>query len=65
MYNKNNEEDEHNYSPNELAHLSINHKSLHDEIINSNLEDGDTIEKWQQRNLEWAQECLRQQRQNN
>ena len=64
MRNLADQEDEHDYSPNELAQLSHSHRYLHDQIINSNLEDGDTIDKWQKRNLESAQEYLAQQRAN-
>jgi hypothetical protein len=61
MRNKYDEEDEHDYSPNELAELSYRHNDKYREVVQSNLESGDTIEKWEQRNLEWAQECLRKQ----
>lgn len=64
MRNLSDPEDEHDYSPNELAGLSSSHKSLHDQIINSNLELGDSMEDWQQRNLERAQDYLAQQRRN-
>lgn len=64
MRNYYDEDDDYDYSPNELARLSSTHKEKHDQIINSNLSDGDTIEKWQQRNLEWAKDCLAEQRHN-
>jgi hypothetical protein len=59
MRNRYDEEDEHDYSPNELANLSISNKEKADRIISSNLEEGDTVEKWEQRNLERAQQYLR------
>ena len=59
MQNKNDQEDDHDYSPNELARLSIEHNKKYREIVESNLEQGDTVEKWQQRNLERMQEYLR------
>lgn len=62
LRNKYDEDDDHDYSPNELANLAESHKAKHDQIINSNLEREDSIENWQKRNIEWAQECLRQQR---
>lgn len=66
MRNRNTDDDGetyiHDYSPNELSKLSIDNPMLYKEVVESNLEDGDTIERWQQRNLEWAQECLREQR---
>jgi len=53
------DDNEHDYSPNELAELAVNHKEKHDKIINSNLKDGDTIEKWEQRNLKAMQKHLK------
>ena len=57
-------EDDYDYSPNELANLSINNPMEYREVVGSNLEEGDSIERWQQRNLEWAKECLAEQRKN-
>jgi hypothetical protein len=62
MRNQNDQDDDHDYSPNELARLSSGHNDKYREIVQSNLQPGDSIEKWQQRNMEWAKECLRQQR---
>lgn len=62
MYNR--EDDYNDYSTNELARLSVTNRAKHDEIINSNLAECETIEQWQQRNLESAQDCLRRQRNN-
>lgn len=64
MKNLYDEDDDYDYSPNELAELSYKHREKHDQIIQSNLEDGDTIERWQQRNLKRAQEDLAEQRRN-
>lgn len=59
MINKYDEEDMHDYSPNELARLSEENLKKYKEIVSSNLEPGDTIEKWQQRNLEYMQRFLK------
>lgn len=64
MRNRYDEDDDYDYWPNELAELASGNKEKYDQIINSNLEDGDTIEKWEQRNLAWAKECLDEQRRN-
>jgi len=58
MRDNTDEDNEHDYSPNELAYLAINNKEKHDRIINSNIEDGDTIDKWEQRNLKAMQKHL-------
>lgn len=61
MINKNNiDEDGNNYdySPNELARLSIDNPKLYREIVQSNLDDGDTVENWQKRNMERAKKWL-------
>lgn len=58
MKNRIDDDDEHDYGPNELAHLSIENPSKYAEIVNSNLDEDDTIEKWQQRNLEHMQKFL-------
>lgn len=61
MRNKNIDwEDSYDYSPNELAELSIDNPRKYRELVNSNLEDGDTIENWEQRNLERMQKMLKQ-----
>lgn len=62
MRNWNDDEDEHDYSPNELANLSVDHRKKYREIVQSNLESGDTVEKWQQRNLEAMQKYLNNQK---
>lgn len=59
MRNKNVEwDDSYDYSPNELANLSVSNPELYREVVSSNLEDDDTVEKWEQRNLERAKENL-------
>lgn len=61
MINKNNiDEDGNNYdySPNELARLSIDNPKLYREIVQSNLDDGDTVENWEKRNMERAKKWL-------
>jgi len=50
------------WSPNQLAELSVNDPRQYRRIVESNLESGDTVEKWEQRNLEWAQKMLNQRR---
>jgi hypothetical protein len=62
MRNLSDEEDDHDYSPNELARLSSEHNSKYRSIVNSNLESGDTIENWQARNMARAKEFLEHQR---
>jgi hypothetical protein len=64
MRNNYDDEDDHDYSPNELANLSVRHREKYEQIVKSNLDDGDTIENWQQRNLAWAKKCLEDQRRN-
>ena len=66
MRNLNNADwdDNYDYSPNELAELSTNNPKLYREVVSSNLDDGDSVENWQRRNLEWAEDCLAQQRSN-
>lgn len=64
MRNRFNEDDEHDYSPNELAELSIRHKDKYEQVVSSNLKEGDTINKREQRNLERAKDYLNQQRRN-
>ncbi len=61
MKNLSDPEDDNDYGPNRLAELSRENPRLYKEIVNSNLEDNDSIESWEQRNLEWAKECLRHQ----
>lgn len=60
MRNLFDKEDEHDYRPNELARMKDKEKS--DEIIRSNLNEWDTVERWKQRNLERAQKLLSRQR---
>jgi len=43
----------HDYSPNELARLSISNPEKYTEVVSGNLDKGDTVEKWEQRNLEF------------
>jgi len=64
MRDLNDEDNYYDYSPNELANLSVNNKEKYERIVKSNLNEGDTVHKWEQRNLEWAKECLREQRAN-
>jgi len=52
------------YSPYELADLNINNPRLYREIVSSNLEESDSIDNWEQPYLEWAKERLEEQRRN-
>ena len=63
---KNPDEDgnDYDYLPNELAELSRNDPRLYKEVVESNLDDNDSIEDWENRNLEWAKDCLAEQRRN-
>jgi len=62
MRNLKDEDDDHDYSPNELADLQYWNRRKYEEIVNSNLEEGDTIEEWQERNRKHAQRHLNQNR---
>lgn len=62
MKNNYDEDDDYDYSPNELAELSRKHNEKYRQIVQSNLEDGDSIEQWEQRNLDRAKEYLRRQK---
>jgi hypothetical protein len=62
MRNQNVEWDEsYDYAPNELNELHINNPRLYREIVESNLEPGDSLENWQQRNLKRMQDFLQHQ----
>lgn len=49
------------YSPNQLAQLP---KDKLRKVVESNLEDGDTLEDWQERNMKRAKDALAHQRNN-
>lgn len=55
---------DYDYFPNELEEISRNNPKLYREIVESNLYEDDNIEKWQQKNLKWAKDCLNEQRNN-
>jgi len=59
MRNRYDEDDDHDYSPNELADLP---DYKYRQIVQSNLDEDDSIEKWEQRNLERAKDFLAYQR---
>ena len=61
MRNLNAEDDEDNYDykPNELANLAYWNRRKYEEIVKSNLEEGDTVQDWEQRNLERMQKYLK------
>lgn len=54
--------DAYDYGPNELAQLSIDNYKEYRKIVQSNLEPSDTVEKWEQRNLDHAQKLINSQR---
>jgi len=58
MRDKTDDEDEYDYGPNELAELSRTNPDKYQKLVQSNLEEGDTVQKWEQRNLEYAQKHL-------
>ena len=62
MYNYNDDEEDfamkHNYSPNELANLSITNNAKYKEIVSSNLEDK-SVEQWENENLKKMQNYLK------
>lgn len=49
---------DYDYSPNELFEVSKNNPRLYRSIVESNLEDNDSVENWEQRNLDRAKEYL-------
>ncbi len=55
MKDFNNPDNDHDYSPNELAHLSIDNPKKYRSIVEQNLDCGDTIEQWQKRNMKFVQ----------
>lgn len=64
MRNLNNdgEDNSYDYAPNELANLSTENPRKYREIVESNLERGDSVEKWERRNMERAKAFLSGQR---
>lgn len=63
MYDRNNmDEDQHDYSPNELARMGQRDPEKRDRIIQSNLSEGDSIGAWERRNMERARKILSGQR---
>lgn len=53
------EEDSYDYSPNELANLSIRNREKYEQIVHSNLEYGESIEDWERKNMEYVQKHLK------
>jgi hypothetical protein len=56
------DEDSPDYGPNRLAELSRTDPEKYRRIVNHHLDKNDTIEQWQQRNLERAKDDLARQR---
>lgn len=61
MRNLSDPEDDNDYGPNRLAELSYENPVLYRKIVNSNLDDNDSVERWEERNLERAKQDLAQQ----
>jgi hypothetical protein len=59
MRNYSDPEDDYDYSPNELSNLSMNNPLKYREVVQSNLDPDDTLENWQQRNLEHMKKFLK------
>ena len=59
MWNNSDEEDDYNYSPNELAELSVNNPTKYRDMVNSNLDEGDNIRNWEERNRKYVQSHLK------
>jgi hypothetical protein len=55
------DEDDHDYSPNELAELSIKNPDKHRRIVEQNIPEGMSVEEWEQRNLEHMRRHLNSQ----
>lgn len=67
MKNHYDEDDDYDYSPNELAKIASTHREKYEQIVRANLshnEDDRSVEQWEQDNLKWAQQCLAEQRAN-
>jgi hypothetical protein len=62
MRNWKDEEDDYDYSPNELSRLSQENHEKYKEIVESNLEEGQTLESWHRANMEMAKDFLAHQR---
>lgn len=61
MRNNYDEDDDYDYSPNEFVYMP---NDKYRQIVQSNLSDDDTVEAWEQRNLEIAKDFLAHQRVN-
>lgn len=55
---------DYDYSPNELARLSTENPRKYRQVVESNLDGGDSVEKWEQRNMERAREFMAHQQKN-
>jgi len=56
------DEDDHDYSPNELAELSIKNPDKHRRIVEQNIPEGLSVDEWEQNNLRQMQNYLNSQR---
>ncbi len=57
-------EDQYDYSPNEMAELSVNNPQEYKKIMRQNIGSDSDIEDFYKRNMESAQNALYQQRKN-
>lgn len=55
MRNWNDEEDDYDYAPNEFYYLSRDNPKKYKALVESNLDEGDTVERWEERNLKAMQ----------
>jgi hypothetical protein len=58
---KNYDEDNHNYSPNDLAELSRKNPEKYRRIVKQNIPEDISVEQWEEDNLRRAQMYLRNQ----
>ena len=57
-------DDSYDYSPNELAELSQRDPKKYNRMVSSNLSDEDSVDRWEQRNLQRARDYLAHQKAN-
>jgi hypothetical protein len=50
----------HDYSPNELAELSRTNPDLYTKIVERNIPEGMSVHEWEQKNLSYMQKLLKQ-----
>ena len=62
MRDYNDEDDDHDYSSNELAYLSQRNPEKYRKMVESNT--GKSVEQWHEDNIKYAEECLNHQKLN-